>query len=125
MPHRNRPLNWRWRSTSIVLAMVLAGMAFGSIPACKAPDGAGQEAIAEPATGSRFSIQQEAGVFWLAKPDGQRFFSFGVNCANRGETDSHAEMLAYNAGRLYSSDAIWAQSVTDRLTDWGFTTVGG
>ena len=33
------------------------------------------------------SVRQEAGVFWLTIPDSQRFFSFGVNCANLGEVN--------------------------------------
>src|SRR5687767_3047466 len=33
---------------------------------------------------ARFSIQQQGEVAWLVRPDGERFFSFGVCCVDRG-----------------------------------------
>ena len=48
-----------------------------------------------------------------------------MNCANRGETNAPDGTLAYHAEAIYPSDAAWASSIADRLTDWGFTTIGG
>ena len=114
MPNREHRPVWRWKSTPIPLAMVVVVLVCGLIFGCR-----------ELTTSSQFSVQQEAGVLWLTRPDGQRFFSFGVNCANRGETNAPDGTLAYHAEAIYPSDAAWASSIADRLTDWGFTTIGG
>ncbi|HZV33772.1 MAG TPA: hypothetical protein VFB72_04280, partial [Verrucomicrobiae bacterium] len=50
-----------------------------------------------------FSIQQENGISWLAKPDGERFFSLGVCCVNQGQSREkfNSANPAYAAFRYY------------------------
>ncbi len=74
-----------------------------------------------------FSIQEQDGTAWLIKPDGSRFFSFGVCVVNTGA--SRAEFDPRNPGyawwQHYTDSNAWAAATLKRLKSWGFTTVGG
>ena len=74
-----------------------------------------------------FHTEQINGVWWLITPEGNAFFSKGVNNVNYGGDQSPA--LGYSPyGRLtaqkYGSAQKWAEATARRLQDWGFNTVG-
>jgi len=74
-----------------------------------------------------FSIQQQDQAFWLVKPNGERFFSFGVCCVNQGASAKEWDPAnpGYAAWRHYTDTNGWAVATLSRLKAWGFTTVGG
>ncbi len=74
-----------------------------------------------------FHAEQIDGVWWLITPDGNVFFSKGVN--NINYAGDHSPALGYSPlGRLnaqkYGSAQKWAEATARRLRDWGFNTVG-
>jgi len=77
--------------------------------------------------GKPFSIQQQDGITWLVKPNGERFFSFGVCCvsmgASRKEFDTNNP--GYAAWQHYTDSNHWAEVTLKRLKSWRFSTVGG
>jgi hypothetical protein len=74
-----------------------------------------------------FSIQQQGQSFWLVKPNGDRFFSFGVCCVNQGVSAKEWDSAnpGYAAWQHYIDTNAWALATLGRLSAWGFTTVGG
>jgi len=73
-----------------------------------------------------WSVAEQAGVHWLVQPDGQRFFSIGVNVVNGGDEDYATRgELAYHWRRHDTSLAAWGARTQRRLQDWGFNTAGG
>lgn len=79
------------------------------------------------ATNAPFSIQRRDGIFWLTKPDGERFFSLGVSCVNQGVSRERFNPMnpGYAAFQNYHNSNLWSQATIGRLKSWGFTTVGG
>lgn len=79
------------------------------------------------ATNAPFSVQNDEGVFWLTKPNGDRFFSMGVCCVNQGESREQFTQAnpGYAAFQNYANSNLWAETTMKRLQSWGFTTVGG
>jgi len=75
-----------------------------------------------------FSVGQDDGRWWFFDPDGERFFSAGVNvvapgghyCPALGYSPYHENIIA-----LYGSEAAWADVTEQRLRDWNFNTLGG
>ena len=78
-------------------------------------------------TNAPFSIQQRDGISWLAKPDGERFFSLGVCCVNEGAARERFNSTnpGYAAFQHYQNSNRWAEATLHRLQSWNFTTVGG
>lgn len=78
-------------------------------------------------TNAPFSVQKHDGIFWLAKPDGERFFSLGVCCVNQGFSSEQFDPMnpGYASFQHYDNSTLWAAATIDRLKSWGFTTVGG
>lgn len=78
-------------------------------------------------TPAPFLIQQQGETSWLAKPDGQRFFSMGVCVVNQGESERHFNPAnpPYAAFQHYQDSSQWAEATLKRLQSWHFTTVGG
>ncbi len=78
-------------------------------------------------TNAPFSIEQRDGISWLAKPNGQRFFSLGVCCVNQGFSPEKFNPTnpGYTAFQHYADSNRWAEATLRRLKSWGFTTVGG
>ena len=74
-----------------------------------------------------FSIQRQNQSFWLVRPNGDRFFSLGVCCANQGASGDEFDSAnpAYAAWQHYADSNLWANATLKRLKAWGFTTVGG
>lgn len=81
----------------------------------------------EASEAAAFSIQQKGETSWLAKPDGQKFFSMGVCVVNQGASRQHfdSENPPYAAFQHYQDSNQWAESTLNRLQSWRFTTVGG
>src|SRR5437016_6982707 len=81
----------------------------------------------QAATNAPFSIQQREGISWLIKPNGERFFSFGVCVvgigASRGELNPTNP--GYAAFQHYEDSNRWAEATLERLKSWNFGTIGG
>jgi len=80
-----------------------------------------------PVVGPRFSIRQQGKMAWLVRPNGERFFSFGVCCVDRGvsRAEFRSENPGYAAWQHHANSNEWAAVTLKRLKSWGFTTVGG
>jgi agarase len=86
----------------------------------------GCEAIHSAATG-RFRTAQIDGVWWLITPEGNAFFSAGVNHTSSdgdyapalGRSPYHDKIL-----ELYGSERAWADSVVERFAALGLNTIG-
>jgi len=79
------------------------------------------------ATNAPFSIQQRDGISWLAKPNGERFFSLGVCVVNQGASPGQFSSTnpGYAAFQHYENSNRWAGATLERLRSWKFTTAGG
>jgi hypothetical protein len=66
-------------------------------------------------------------VYWLIKPNGERFFSLGVCCVNQGASTKewNSANPGYAGWQHHSNTNAWATDTLNRLKAWGFTTVGG
>jgi hypothetical protein len=74
-----------------------------------------------------FHAEQIKGVWWLITPEGNAFYSKGVN--NINYTGDHSPPLDYSPyGRMtqekYGSPQSWAAATAKRLRSWGYNTVG-
>ena len=89
----------------------------------------GQSAGASETTqvGPAFSLQERDGQSWLVRPNGERFFSFGVCVVDQGASraDFNPTNPGYAAWQHYRDSNHWAETTLKRLKSWGFTTVGG
>jgi hypothetical protein len=74
-----------------------------------------------------FSIQKRDGIDWLVRPNGERFFSFGVCVVNSGVSreDYKSRNPGYAGWQHYPDSNRWAAATLKRLNSWGFTTIGG
>jgi hypothetical protein len=72
-------------------------------------------------------VQQQDGNWWLLDPQGQPFFSVGINCVVPGLLPEalDPENPAYSAWQYYADTQRWAEATLTRLQAWGFTTLGG
>ena len=86
----------------------------------------GCEAIHSQGTG-HFRTEQIRGTWWLITPDGNAFFSAGVNHVDPagdfapalGTSPYHDNIIA-----RYGSEEAWADATAARLEALGFTTIG-
>ena len=74
-----------------------------------------------------FHPQQVDGVWWLVTPDGNGFFSKGVN--HISYKADHSPALGFSpyarlTAEKYGSPGAWAEVTALRLRTWGFNTVG-
>ena len=74
-----------------------------------------------------FHAQQISNVWWLITPEGNAFYSKGVN--NLNYAGDHSPALGYSpygqrTKAKYGSPEKWAAAAAGRLRDWGFNTVG-
>jgi len=81
----------------------------------------------EAATKAPFSVQRQNGVDWLVKPNGERFFSFGVCVVSQGASreDFNPTNPGYASFQHYENSNRWAAATLQRLKSWKFTTIGG
>jgi hypothetical protein len=79
------------------------------------------------AANAPYSIQERNGISWLAKPDGERFFSLGVCVVDQGVSRGrfNPNNPGYAAFQHYANSNRWAEAALLRLKEWKFTTVGG
>jgi hypothetical protein len=75
-----------------------------------------------------FEVAEQEGRWWLIDPDGERFFSTGVNVTTPG--GYYAPDLGYapyyqNILELYGTEEAWADETFNRLSQWNFNTLGG
>src|SRR6266566_7471996 len=77
--------------------------------------------------GKPFSIREQDGIAWLVKPNGDRFFSFGVCCVDMGASREKfdPDNPGYGAWQHYPDSNRWAEATLKRLKSWRFTTIGG
>lgn len=74
-----------------------------------------------------YQVAEVDGAWWFIAPDGNRFFSSGVNVVDvGGNRDNYdPKRPGYAAFLHYADNAAWAKVTSERLADWGFNTVGG
>jgi len=66
------------------------------------------------------------GVHWLVDPEGNRFYSRGVNMVSPNkETNKSRVGEAYYWANFYPSLEKWREHTAGRLKEWGFNTLGG
>ncbi len=70
-----------------------------------------------------WSVTREQGRAWLRDPEGQLFYSLGVNTVNGGK--AHPKNLGYFWERFHPDMETWARETRERLVTWGFNTLGG
>lgn len=87
----------------------------------------GQAAERPASAGAAFALQREGTAWWLVSPQGKRFFSTGVCCAEPGPSRERydPENPAYASWRYYDQPGAWADTTLKRLKSWRFTTLGG
>jgi hypothetical protein len=75
---------------------------------------------------SRWGTTRENGVWWLVTPNGEKFFSIGVNSVIEGpDTRDYKGRTWYSWKVFYPDLSLWAMATRVRLRDWGFNTLGG
>jgi len=74
-----------------------------------------------------YSIRQEDGCWWLVRPDGTRFFSFGVCVVDQGASPETFTPTnpGYAAFQHYAGSNHWVAATLQRLKSWNVTTIGG
>ena len=87
------------------------------------------ESSATSAAGSvplPFTLKQDGPEWWLASPEGRRFFSMGVCLVTRGASKESfdRENPGYGSWQHYTNDRAWADATLHRLKNWNFTTIG-
>ena len=71
-----------------------------------------------------FSVEQRGGHWWLITPEGQPFWSIGMNHVDSASL-RYPETLDIWRDRYCNSQQRWLQQrVAPDLRDWGFNTVG-
>lgn len=79
----------------------------------------------EPSQLSSWSVAEEKGVYWLKTPQGQPFYSKGVNCVDGWDENKNLTRPGYYWGNYFQSKDQWRQEAERLLTGWGFNTRGG
>jgi hypothetical protein len=74
-----------------------------------------------------YRVAELEGAWWFIAPDGSRFFSSGVNVVDVGgkPAEYDPQRPEYAAFRHYPNTAAWARATQQRLSAWGFNTIGG
>jgi hypothetical protein len=106
---------------------LLALLAAASLIGCTESQSTEMDAGLPEATG--FFQVAEVGERWLLiTPDGQPFYSVGVNhVTNNNNTDRETGICPYceAVASIYENEEAWAEATSERLADWGFNTIGG
>ena len=79
-----------------------------------------------PVTGF-FTVAERAGQWYLVTPEGDPFYSIGVNVLNtRPYVDQQTGVSPYlqAVNARYDDHEAWATAQASRLEQWGFNTVG-
>lgn len=74
-----------------------------------------------------YRVEQRRGIWWFVAPDGQPFYSLGVNTVDMGEPREGYDPRSpqYAAFLHYPSPEAWKQATLRRLRSWNFNTLGG
>lgn len=86
----------------------------------------GWRAVRSTATG-RFRVEQIGGHWWFITPEGNAFFSTGVNGVRaQGDFSPPIGRAPYHEAILarYGSEQAWAAETLRRLRAWNFNTIG-
>lgn len=88
---------------------------------------AAQSSLAQDRPGpDKWGTTEINGVQWLVNPDGQRFYSRGVNIVSPAvESEKSKSGQAYCWTNFYDSLDRWKKEVGSQLRGWGFNTLGG
>ena len=110
-----------------VTLLVRSGATSASAAAVEEPGPASTNASVPASPPQPFATRKDDSGWWLAAPDGQKFFSLGVCCVNQGTSREawDSENPSYAAWQHHDYSIAWAGTNLLRLTSWGFTTVGG
>jgi hypothetical protein len=74
---------------------------------------------------SRWSVANQDGVWWLATPSGEPFFSLGINVLTGGADEREVGgRIWYSWKMFYPSMEQWARATLGRLRQWGFNSSG-
>ena len=74
-----------------------------------------------------FQVDQRDGIHWLVDPDGGRFLSKGVNTVRFDQDQiQHSDRIPYAEAcqRKFGSKDAWRIAAAERLSTWGFNTLG-
>ncbi len=74
-----------------------------------------------------FHAEQIDGVWWIINPVGNAFLSKGVNHIVYGGDHSpvsNRSLYKEAVSKIYDSPTDWSKAVAERLTTWGFNTIG-
>lgn len=73
-----------------------------------------------------WSTERVGDVWWLRRPDGERFFSIGVNVVDAEPVRAPRRgRLQYRWSPAFASPQAWVDATRGRLLGWGFNTLGG
>ena len=79
-----------------------------------------------PVSPARWQTLEKEGVQWLVTPEGQLFFSKGVNFLDPGkESPKSLAKQAFYWGNFYPAIEAWRRAAGAQLREWGFNTRGG
>ena len=106
----------------------MAFACFGCAPCpCQVAPHQGTEASYHPPhyDHGAFSVAMQAGRAWFIAPDGQRFLSQGVNHVGDSSHDAPNPNFYDPVNKQFGANkAAWVTSAFQRLSSWGFNTVG-
>lgn len=86
-------------------------------PGCPAP---------APAALGRWTLAQRNGTWWFVTPDGQPFYSKGVDVlSGRTSSPKAATWQAFDWRNFFPDEDAWRDEAQARVTAWGFNTRGG
>jgi hypothetical protein len=90
-------------------------------------DYGGLKRVKGTATGY-FHVKKIGTRWWFITPEGNAFWSFGVNLVTDGPndgTDNNGKTYNQNIVAKYGDKPTWATETAKKLVAWGFNTVGG
>src|SRR5262245_61168741 len=101
------------KASMILLAMFPLGASLAMGCDSLLADNSASDSPAQPKPFSArkpFSIEQQNGISWLVKPNGNRFFSFGVCCVSQGASRKEFDPKnpGYAAWQHYVDSNHWA-----------------
>jgi hypothetical protein len=97
----------------LIVSAVLAG--------CTPPTDHARGDADRKAASARWGIVRDGAVAWLVTPDGERFFSVGVNGVDGGRRRNRPEFFRQNHYRHHHE---FVSDTGARLKAWGFNTLG-
>jgi agarase len=112
----------RGRARRVAAALAALWLALATVAQAPA-------APAAPSESGYYGVERRDGRWWLTTPDGRPFFSVGLDYVNShgmtaqdGTNPYRAVMHAKYGNPI--DQAAWARDAGNRLTAWGFNTVG-